>query len=501
MLLSEILAGIAVKGVYDSHGREDVEILSNLHTTGLSTDSRKIMPGDVFLCIRGEHTDGHEFAAEAVSRGAVAVVAERFLPTSVPQIIVRSSRRAAAFMWNNRYLRPAEGMRIIAVTGTNGKTSVSCMIKSILDAAGFRCGLVGTVECLAGDRVLSFGGGSEISDAAAAMTTPDPEFLYGMLREMKLCGVTHVVMEASSHALAQEKLSPLTADVAVFTGLSPEHLDYHGTMENYLSAKSVLFRQARCGIINFDDPYGAQLCRIATAPCTLVGTDPDVCRITGDSPVSGIDGVEYVLRTEAGEVKIACAMPGRFGFYNSLLAASAALKIGVSLNTIRQGLADFRAVPGRMETVARWGRCSAIVDYAHTPEALRGAVSIAAEGRQGRLWLLFGCGGDRDRTKRPEMGRIASEMADFTIITSDNPRSEDRDVIIADIMGGFDKTRPYAVIPDRGDAIRYAVENMADGDTLLLCGKGHEKYEITSAGKQPFDEVRILRDAVENLRK
>ena len=500
MLLSELFSGVAVMGVYNSCGMEDTGILSSLHVTGISTDSRRILPGDVFLCIKGKHTDGHSFVNEAVRRGASAVVTERFLSVGVPQIIVKSCRRTSAFMWNNRYRRPAEGMCIIAVTGTNGKTSVSYMIKSILDTAGYRCGLVGTVKCLVGDRELSVGGGSEVSDASAAMTTPDPKFLYGILREMKLCGVTHVVMEASSHALSQEKLTPLSVDVAVFTGLSPEHLDYHGTMEDYLSAKSVLFRQARRGIINFDDPYAARLCRMVPISCTRVGTRAGICHITGDDVVSDINSVKYVLHTKEGDLPIACSMPGKFGFYNSLLAAAAAMEAGIDGDTVIRGLEGFRAVPGRMEIVAHWGSCVAIVDYAHTPEALKGALAIAAENKSGRLWLLFGCGGDRDRKKRPAMGKVAAELADFTVITSDNPRSEDRESIIADIMVGFDKTKPYAVIPDRGEAIRYAVRNMEDGDILLLCGKGHEKYEITSAGMIPFDEVEILQDSIGQLK-
>ncbi len=261
MLLSELLCGVNITGVFVSRKRVPAEtLLCELHVTGIATDSSKVCPGDVFVCLKGSHTDGHHYASEAVRRGAAAVVAARPLAVCSPVITVENTRRAAAFMWNNRYGSPAKGMTVIAVTGTNGKTSVAYMIREILAAAGIKCGLIGTVKCLAGDRELRFGGGSEIAGAAAAMTTPDPEYLYRMLYEMRLCGVNCVVMEASSHALSQHKLDPLAADIAVFTGLSPEHLDYHGTMDNYLSAKSVLFRSCTKGIINADDPYTERLC-------------------------------------------------------------------------------------------------------------------------------------------------------------------------------------------------------------------------------------------------
>lgn len=501
MLLSELLCGVNITGAFISRKSADAEkVLSSLHITGIVTDSSKACPGDVFVCIKGSHTDGHLYAGEAVRRGAAAVIGTRPLAVSAPVITVENTRRAVACMWNNRYSSPARGMTVIAVTGTNGKTSVAYMIREILSTAGYKCGLVGTVKCMAGEKVLSFGGGSEISGVSAAMTTPDPEYLYRMLYEMRLCGVTHVVMEASSHALSQHKLDPLSPDVAVFTGLSPEHLDYHGTMDNYLSAKSVLFRSCKKGIINVDNAYAEKL--IDTAKCELIrvsvdGRDADVrC----ENIVRSAGEVAYTLVTPSFRTAVSCPMPGRFGLYNSLLAASAAMEAGAGAVSVREGLRCFGGVPGRMETVARLGDLRVIRDYAHTPDALKGAAEIAAEEKKGRLWLLFGCGGDRDRTKRPEMGRIAAETADFTVITSDNPRGENRDRIIADIMRGFDITKPHEVIPDRAEAIRYAVANADDGDTVLLCGKGHENYEITAEGMRPFDEAKIARTAIEERR-
>ncbi len=497
MLLGELLSGVPVTGTYESKRAVPTErILSGLHVTGIATDSAAVLPGDVFVCIKGSHTDGHIYAGEAVRRGAAAIVAARPLQVSVPTVTVENTRSAAAFMWYNRFGCPAGNMKIIAVTGTNGKTSVTYMIREILKCAGYKCGLVGTVKCLAGERELSFGGGSEITGAAAAMTTPDPEYLYRMLREMYLSGVTHVVMEASSHALSQHKLDPITPGVAVFTGLSPEHLDYHGTMDNYLSAKSELFRHAKRGIINADDPFADALMKKADCKFITVSAKGREASVYSDSVKRSTGEVSYTLVTPSYRTSVTCKMPGRFGLYNSLLAAAAAMEAGAGSASVREGLRGFGGVPGRMETVARCGELRVIRDYAHTPDALRSAAEIAAEETKGRLWLLFGCGGDRDRAKRPQMGRIASETADITVITSDNPRSENRDSIISEIMAGFDRSRPHAVIPDREAAIRYAVSAAEDGDTVLLCGKGHENYEITECGMRPFDEAAIARDEI-----
>ena len=497
MLIGELLKGTNITGVFRSYReKDDGLLLSQLHVTGIATDSSAVCPGDVFVCIRGSHTDGHLYAGEAVRRGAAAVVAERVMRLGVPMIVTDNTRRTAAFMWNNRYGDPARNMTLIAVTGTNGKTSVSYMIREILRCAGYKCGLIGTVKSMAGERELSFGGGSEITGAAAAMTTPDPRYLYRMLYEMRLAGVTHAVMEASSHALSQHKLAPLEPSIALFTGLSAEHLDYHGNMENYFSAKSVLFRQARSSIINFDDPWGKRLCDMLEGGAVKAGTDPDACNVCASEITTSPGEVSYTLRAGGTSARISCPMPGRFGLYNSLLAASAAMEAGVSTDCITDALRHFGGVPGRMETVARHGKLTVIRDFAHTPEAMRSALEILAGEKIGKLWVVFGCGGDRDRAKRPEMGRIAAKMADFTVITSDNPRGESRDKIIAEIMGGFDRSKPHRVIPDRESAIRYAIAEAADGDTVLLLGKGHENYEITAEGKRPFDEAAIAASAI-----
>ncbi len=498
MLLQKLLSGVKITGVSPAGDAGD-DALRHIDVEGVSTSSETVRAGDVFICIKGEHTDGHLYAEEAVRRGAAAVVAMRHLNLGVPVITVEDTRVAAAYIWSNRYSSPAEGMTVISVTGTNGKTSVTYMLREILRAAGCRCGLIGTVRCMAEDEELYTGGGSELSGAAAAMTTPDPEYLYGMLHEMRLRGMTHVLMEASSHALAQHKLDPIVSDMAIFCGLSPEHLDYHGTMDNYLAAKAVLFRRAKRGIINWDDPYSARLCEAVGGNYIRVGTAADRrtdCELFADGIVYSRGRVSYRLVGEGTDIAVECAMSGIFGVYNSMLAAAAALEAGVAPEIISSALGGFSGVEGRMETVASLGGLRVIRDYAHTPEALRAAARIAAAETDGKLWLLFGCGGDRDKTKRPEMGRIASSIADFTVITSDNCRSEDRAAVIADIAAGFDSSKPHIIIPDRERAVRYAVANAGMRDTVLLCGKGHENYEITADGKRPFDEAAIARSAI-----
>ena len=486
MNLNKLLCGLDVP----CSGTAEIEV------TGIATDSSAVLPGNVFVCIKGEHTDGHIYADEAVKRGAAVIVSEREIYVPVPVITVPSTRRAAAFMWNNLYGRPSENMTLIAVTGTNGKTSVAYILRHILSESGVKCGIIGTLGCMAGDKELHIGSGSEIVGAAAAMTTPDPMHLYGALYEMNRMGVDCVVMEASSHALAQHKLSPIDVDIAIFTGLSAEHMDYHGTMDNYLAAKSVLFRQAKQGIINFDDPYAKRLCGLVPGDYVRVGTDGSSCDGVGYDVVYTAGMTEYTYSYKGMSERFCCPMPGRFGLYNSLLSATAAIEAGVPFTSVRDALRTFPGVPGRMETVAKDCGITVIIDYAHTPEALKNAAEIVATATEGGLWLVFGCGGDRDKTKRPIMGRIASEIADYTVITSDNPRTEDRESIISDIMAGFDRSKPHSVITDRAEAIRYAVLSAREGDIVLLCGKGHEKYEITLAGKHPFDETAIVKAAI-----
>lgn len=468
----------------DGISADDVEI------TGISTDSRLVEEGNLFVCIRGTHIDSHTLAADAAERGAAAIVAERTILSGVPTVIVENTRAAAALLWSLYFGSPQKEMKVIAVTGTNGKTSVTHILHRILSDAGIQTGLIGTVCSMIGDEELPHLGGSEIDGAAAAMTTPDPKYLYGTMAKMCDLGVTHVVMEASSHALAQHKLDPIEADVAVFTGLSPEHLDFHGTMENYLCAKSVLFRTAKRCIINSDSEYAQKLCELAPNAYLSVGTGKGADLRARHIKYTG-DGVEYRLTGDGISEKITCRMPGAFGVYNSLLAAAAALSCGVPAEVIARSAANFPGVPGRMETVYSDGAIRVVRDFAHTPEAMRRAIEIMRADTRGRLIVLFGCGGDRDRSKRPAMGRIAAETADITVVTSDNSRTENPIAIIDEILEGVGGS-PCRVIPDRRQAICTALSMMKKKDVLLLLGKGHENYQIGRSGIYPFDEREIV---------
>ncbi len=475
--------------------------------TGISSDSRDTKPGDIFVCLEGLQTDGHEFASDAVKSGAVAVLCERgrgdrvraLLPNGVPCLETVNTRRALAFLWNRFCGCPGEGMRLVAVTGTNGKTSVTFMLKAILDGAGIKTGLLGTVKCLCGDRAL----GSEKKDKRVNMTTPDPGELYRMLAEMRDDGVETVLMEVTSHALALDKSAPLHFDIGIFTNLTPDHLDFHRTMERYLDAKKKLFLMTDTAVINCDDRYGEGIARFAEEHCKRVVR----CGCGGDRDYSadqisarGIDGVEYILSSVSSIFKVASPIPGNFTVLNTLQASAAALEMGISPSNVRTALASMRGIDGRLQRVklCHGADFSLFIDYAHTPDALENLLRTARSARMPgqRIVLLFGCGGDRDCSKRPMMGEIASRLADFVIITSDNSRSEDTDDIIAGILSGYDYAlAPCAVIKSRAEAIDYAVSNALAGDIILLAGKGHEKYEINAAGVFPFDEEELAREA------
>ena len=492
---------------------------------GVTCDSRRVRPGWLFIAVPGMHCDARKFIPDVERAGAAAVVtADGPVPAAgIPVIETNDVRRAAAYLFDAWYGHPGRRLRLAGITGTNGKTSTACMLTHILRAAGEQAGMIGTLGYTL-PRGVSDGPDGPIlpADKRAAMTTPDPEELYAILDRMASGeGKTPiVVMEVSSHALALGKVAPLRFDVGVFTNLSPEHLDFHGTMENYCAAKEQLFRQADVGVINGDDACVSRLpadvrgparwlicrsgvtARRADTPC------PDCCcnrYDAGQIRSLGLAGVEYRLVSPAARLRIRCPVPGDFTVSNSLEAAAAALALGVSPVTVKEALACFPGVPGRMERIPVRADFSVFIDYAHTPDALEKllltfhrAMEAEQSRERGRIILLFGCGGDRDREKRKVMARIASAMADVTVITSDNSRSEDPDAIIAEILKGIDKESEYTVIPDRAEAIRWALRHARSGDVVLLCGKGHETYEIDRTGRHPFDERRIVREVVES---
>jgi UDP-N-acetylmuramoyl-L-alanyl-D-glutamate--2,6-diaminopimelate ligase len=435
---------------------------------------------------------------------------------------VPNARLAMACLYDAWYGHPAKRLRLVGVTGTNGKTSVSTMLHRILRAAGIPCGLIGTVGCYLphSDHPLA----GEAAEGMSGMTTPDPATLYAILARMaeeSPSPKTTVVMEVTSHALHLCKVSPLTFDLAVFTNLSSEHMDLHGTMEDYYQAKLGLFEVTRQAVVNADDRWGRRLLAEPTPIhhyhiCHaegLAGLAPDRMCPAGEGTCTryyaeqvkftGEDGVAFKLASPDIRLRLRCPVPGQFTVMNAMEAAVAALALGVSPATVRDALALFGGVPGRMERVILPETdipYSVFIDFAHTPDALEKLLaSVHGFRKRGqRIVLVFGCGGDRDRSKRKVMARIASRMADSLVITSDNSRSEDPDEIIGDILAGVDKESEFAVVPNRAEAIRYATRHARPGDIILLAGKGHENYEIDRTGKHPFCEKDI---AVEAARK
>ncbi len=507
MKIQELLRGIEVCELCGS----DVPVL------GIASDSRCVKPGWMFICVKGIHRDGHDFIGEAVKNGAVFLVGEdreRLSAAGVGFAVSKNTRLAEALIWNNRYGNPAFGMKTVAVTGSMGKTSTVMILREILEKSGMKTGVITTIRAMAGDTVLDMGqnGGSSVSDISGAMTTPDPEYFMGAVAKMKEMGCEVLIYEASSHAIDLCKTDAVSPDIAIFTNLTEEHLDYHGTMEQYLQVKAKLFRRAKMGIINTDDPYGKRLTEIVTdtpfVTCSMEShrlCEVDTCALRY-TPKGG-EGLEYIYFSNLAVFRVTTPLICRHSVYNTMLAARCAIELGADPLTVKDALAHIRGVDGRMlrvETGVDFGDrnpVSVFIDYAHTAAALESVLRSLCELRQkgSRILLVFGCGGDRDPSKRSKMGAVAQTYADFTVVTGDNARTEDPLKIISDILSGMGAGNPFVVIPDRTAAIRYAVEHADYGDILLLAGKGHEKYEIDRFGKKPFDEERIVREAMRDF--
>ncbi|MBR3894927.1 MAG: UDP-N-acetylmuramoyl-L-alanyl-D-glutamate--2,6-diaminopimelate ligase [Clostridia bacterium] len=481
------------------NGSEELEIAS------VEMDSRRVQAGSAFVCIRGLHTDGHAYIKDAIAAGAVCIIAEKGANASVREPIlcleVPDTRRALSVLCHAQYGYPSKKLKLIGVTGTNGKTSVTHILRAMLEASLCKCGLIGTVGCESAGRHLESG----TLDPTANMTTPDPPVLYRMLAQMVEDGVEYVLMEVTSHALALGKLEPLSFEAAIFTNLTPEHLDFHKTMEAYADAKSELFQKSRLSVINVDSPYAARMRASAVGRVITCGT-----RGTGDYVAENVEicadgGVSYDLKSGNASIHLHCPVPGGFHVMNSMQAAIVAHELGFGMRAIKGVLNTLSGVRGRMERV-RLGPgadFTVLIDYAHTPDALENLLRTAAQlrRREGRLILLFGCGGDRDRGKRPVMGRIASLGADYVILTSDNSRGERPEDIIEEILVGIDKEKPYTVIVDRRDAIFHAIAEARKDDIVLLAGKGHEEYEIDREGRRPFSEREIVSAAFTEKRR
>jgi len=481
---------------------------------GISSDSRRVENGWMFVAVKGLRHDGHDYIEEAVQNGAVFLVGEdrdRLAASGIDYAVLGNTRFAESVIWNNRYGDPTRDMKKIAVTGSMGKTSTVMILRHILRKAGIRTGVITTIQAMAEDTVLDMGenGGASVSDISGAMTTPDPEYFMSAAAEMQYRGCEVIIYEASSHAIDLCKTDAIVPDIAVFTNLTEEHLDYHGDMETYLHVKAKLFRSAGLGIVNTDDPYGRRLPEIVPhtpfIKCSMLPDrlcEVDACALRYTS--KGSEGVEYIYFSNLAVFRVSTPLICRHSVYNTMLAARCAMELGVDPLTVKEALADFRGVDGRMYRVgagADFGGnvpVSVFIDYAHTAAALESVLSALCELRRNgqRVIAVFGCGGDRDPTKRSKMGAVAQKYADLTVVTSDNSRSEDPFDIISDILSGMGEGNPYVAIPDRTAAIRYAVECADYGDIILLAGKGHEKYEIDRFGKKPFNEERIVREAM-----
>ena len=499
MKLNELLAGVGTEPPAGAKHKADI--------TGLCNDSRQVKAGDLFIAVPGAKTDGSVYAAEAVGKGAIAVVSEKDVPeVKVPVFKVTSARKAMALIAANFYKKPADELAILAVTGTNGKTTVSWLLESICAAGGAQTGVLGTIENrFAGIKVVP------------KHTTPDPLELHQTFRAMVDAGVDTVVMEVSSHALDQDRVHGLVFKQAAFTNLTRDHLDYHKDQETYFQAKRKLFTEnlspGGVAVVNGDDTYGV---RIYSEMRGLKRMAWKFSR-TGAGEISAAaieltnNGIKATLKTPAGDIAIKSSLIGAHNLENILCAAGVALAAGYSRRDVQDGIERVTRVPGRMERVTgKLPGVVALVDYAHTDDALKKSLESARSVTRGRLIVVFGCGGDRDEGKRPLMGEAAAELSDLAIVTSDNPRSEDPDDIIGEITPGIEKhgirrmgankaksgEQGYLVEADRAAAIALAVSLAKDGDTILIAGKGHETYQEQNGVKKPFDDIEEVRKAL-----
>ncbi len=451
-----------------------------MEISGVSYDSRHTKEGELFVAMTGYETDGHRFVPTAREKGAACVLCEKRIDDGAC-IVVADSRAALAQLGRNWYGDPAASMTMIGVTGTNGKTTTTYLLKDILEKArGAKVGLIGTNQNMIGETVLP-----------TERTTPESFELQGLFRRMADEGCTHVVMEVSSHALYLRRVAGIRFAVGIFTNLTQDHLDFHETMEEYCDAKALLFRQCETGVYNADDPWAARL--ITNADCKLVSIGENSADLRAENIALSAQGIAFDAVTETEKRNVTVGIPGGFMVYNTLGVLAAARAVGVSLAESADVLRMAAHVKGRVEVVPTDGDYTVLIDYAHTPDALENVLKAVRGFAKGRVIALFGCGGDRDKTKRPIMGGIAARLADTVIVTSDNPRTESPSAIIADIVDGMIGTQtPYVVIESRIEAIRFAMDHAQSGDVIVLAGKGHETYQIIGGDKRHLDEREIV---------
>lgn len=474
MKLQELLAGVAVQSRTAAPELEIGEV---------RYDSRAVEKGDLFVAIRGYATDGHRYIEKALAQGAAAIVCEE-APAGAPAVVVENSRRALAEIAANRFGHPADSMVMLGVTGTNGKTTTTYLIKHILEQAGHTVGLIGTNQNLIGSEAIE-----------TERTTPESYELQALFARMRDAGCTHVIMEVSSHSLVLDRVHGIRFAVGAFTNLTQDHLDFHKTMEEYRRAKARLFAVSDRGVINLDDPAADAMLKDALCPCLTFSCEKDAADLTARNIGLHADGVSFLANTRGELARVRLAIPGHFSVENALAALGIALQLDMPLADAAKALATATGVKGRVEVVPTDTDYTVLIDYAHSPDGVENVLRAVRGFAKGRVVALFGCGGDRDRTKRPKMGAIAAALSDFCIVTSDNPRTEEPQAIIDDILEGMKDTKtPTRVIVDRPEAIRWALAHARKEDIIVLMGKGHETYQEVNHVKHHMDEREIVAD-------
>lgn len=480
MKLHDILKNLEIRA---TNADPEMEI------SGVSYDSRETQPGDLFVAIRGFDTDGHKYICAAAEKGATAVICEEKPEPDIPYVLVPNSRYALAIASRDFFGDPESKMTMIAVTGTNGKTTSTYLLKHLLETRpDVKVGLVGTIGNMIGSEMLH-----------TERTTPESYELQKLFREMLDAGCTHVVMEVSSHSLALDRVAGIHFSIGIFTNLTQDHLDFHKTMEDYAKAKSQLFKRCDRACINLDDEWSDYMIEAADCPVMTFSTRSNDADLTANDVRLAASGAKFCALYNGDLQRASIRIPGMFSVHNALGVIAGGLCLGLSLPDCCAAIGSATGVKGRVEVVPTPSDYTIVIDFAHSPDALENILRTMREVAEGRLVVLFGCGGDRDKTKRPKMGAIAADIADFCIVTSDNPRTEEPDAIIADILAGMKgKHTPVKVIADRPEAIRWAIDNHRSGDVIVLAGKGHEDYQVVGHEKHHMDEREIV---AEHLRK
>ena len=483
MKLSNIIATV---------GECQVVKMKDLNIDNIFMDSREKVENGLFFCISGARFDAHSFAPSAIANGAIALVTERALDIDIPQIVVQNSRIAMALISSVFYNSSWKNMKLVGITGTKGKTTTTYLVKSILETAGYKVGVIGTTGHMIGDRFIN-----------AGLTTPDPIDLHKAFKTMADEKVDYVCMEVSAHALAMHRLEGIYFETGCYTNLSQDHLDYFNDMQHYFEAKKIFFSNKwleTCSL-NIDEPSTKDILADLNLPFTTYGICQNADVAARDIEVQDA-GIRFKIRLFGKEEHpVHLQLPGMFNVYNGLAAASIALNLGIKPSDITKGLEAIRAVPGRAELLETGTPYKVVLDYSHSPNALENILSAMREFTKKRLIVLFGCGGDRDKLKRPLMGKIAGEMADYSILTSDNPRTEKPDVILEEIEKGIKETQgEYIVIENRRKAILHALTMSDAGDIVVLAGKGHEKYQEINGVKHPFDEKVVVQELLQEMK-